>query len=112
MTKKRCDWRLFSFLDFSSPKLTIFSYQTKKNIGKKCGRPTGHNYGQPLDRKQTFFADSLSVYVALLYLNVGGGIPSFCPPLGTPRPYTMTAHAGNKQSPPAAGTHQGTCFSP
>ena len=27
----------------------------KKNVNEKCGRPTGHNFGHPLDRKQNFF---------------------------------------------------------
>ena len=36
--------------------LTIFLSKKKKN-GKKrfCGRPTGHNSGHPLNRKQTLF---------------------------------------------------------
>ena len=36
----------------------------KQNVGKKknYGHPTGHNYGHPLDRKQTFFMDSLLLF--------------------------------------------------
>ena len=48
--------RPVSFLQ--KEKWTIFSYQKKKNVGKKrkkCSRPTGHNFGHPLDRKHTFF---------------------------------------------------------
>ena len=54
----------FSFLqkNFSPKKWTIFPFQTKKNGGggggggnKNCSGPTGHSYGHPLDRKQTFF---------------------------------------------------------
>ena len=33
----------------------------KKKKCQKKGRPTGHNFGHPLDRKQTFFMDILSV---------------------------------------------------
>ena len=55
----RADWELF-FLFFSlfSPiLLLLFSYQNKEKRETKrfCGRPTGHNFGYPLDRKQTFF---------------------------------------------------------
>ena len=27
----------------------------KSGGGGNCGRPSGHNFGHPLDRKQTFF---------------------------------------------------------
>ena len=39
----------------------IISIQRKKYIEKKkfCGLPTGHNYGHPVDRKQTFFKGGL-----------------------------------------------------
>ena len=38
-------------------KMDIFSYQRKKKWKKEknCGRPSGHNFGHPLDRNQTFF---------------------------------------------------------
>ena len=36
--------------------MEIISYQTKKKMWeKKCHRPTGHNYGHPLDQKQLLF---------------------------------------------------------
>ena len=43
-------------------KISLFSYQKKKK-GKKefCDRPTGHNFGHPLDRKQTFFKGGLTI---------------------------------------------------
>ena len=66
---KSADWGLFfSFLQFFVFFFhIIFSYfspppppQKKKNGEKNgeknnCGRPTGHNFSHPLDRKQTFF---------------------------------------------------------
>ena len=41
---------LFFFVKISS-----FSYKNKNEKKKNCGRPTGHNFGHPLHRKQTFF---------------------------------------------------------
>ena len=46
----------FSFFFFS--KVSIIFLLKKKKRGKKernCGRPSGHNFGHPLYRKQTFF---------------------------------------------------------
>ena len=64
MSKKGATRDFFSFLQQKNPqKWTIFSYQTNKKLKKKeekLGRPTGHSYGHPLDRKQTFFVDSLT----------------------------------------------------
>ena len=52
---------------FISQKWTILPPpppQKKKKKKKNCGRPTDHNYGHPLDRKQTIFVDSLSIRLA------------------------------------------------
>ena len=59
MTKK-CRTGDFFFIFakkfFFLKKWTILSNKTiLKCGGKKSGRPTGHNFGHPLDRKQTFF---------------------------------------------------------
>ena len=48
----------------------IFSFSlTKKKLEEKkernCGRPSSHNFGHPLDRKQTFFKGGLSIPGAL-----------------------------------------------
>ena len=41
----------------------LHHFYTEKKIFKKkrrfCGLPTGHNYGHPVDRKQTFFKGGL-----------------------------------------------------
>ena len=45
------------FFFFFSKSGQYFPTKPKKKKEKKrknCGRPTGHNYGHPLDRKQTF----------------------------------------------------------
>ena len=37
-------------------KHSVFFQTKKKERGKQnCGRLSGHNFGRPLDRKQTFF---------------------------------------------------------
>ena len=50
-------------------KKKCFLPNRKKKLKKKenCGRPTDHNYGHPLDRKQTFFVDSLPRVEPLVY---------------------------------------------
>ena len=47
------------------PKMDNIFLSKKNKCGKKInnyGRLTGHNYGHPLDRKQTFFMDSLKYF--------------------------------------------------
>ena len=54
------EWELFFFIlppKNLVVKVSLFSYQKKKK--KNCGRPTGHNFGHPLDRKQTFLRVAL-----------------------------------------------------
>ena len=46
------DWKLLFFLFFLLFQNIIIFVQKKK---KNCGCPTGHIFGHPLDRKQTFF---------------------------------------------------------
>ena len=60
LKKVRLETFVFTFANnfFFLPKIdNIFLQQQKKSGEKKknCGRPTGCNYGDPLDRKQTFF---------------------------------------------------------
>ena len=38
-------------------------FQSKKKWEKKCGRPTGYNVDHLLDKKQTFFMDSLIIHI-------------------------------------------------
>ena len=45
----------FFFHFYKKKKMDNIFLQKKKRMKKKC-RPTGHNYGQPLDRKQIFFS--------------------------------------------------------
>ena len=54
------DWELFCsfFVNLFWVKNIIISLSKKLDNRKKrgfCGRLTGHNFGRPLDRKQTFF---------------------------------------------------------
>ena len=42
---------------FSQKMANIFLPNKKKMEKKNCGRPTGHNDGHPLDRKQTFLCE-------------------------------------------------------
>ena len=85
MTKKGASG---DFLFHFCKKWTIFSYKKIKmgggGGGGDCGCPTGHNYGLPLDRKQTFFVDSLmpsvkTVFPIYMYLpdliNIQRSIP-------------------------------------
>ena len=50
------EWELFLF-HFANSFFFVknFNIFLKKKEKKNCGRPTGHNFGHPLDRKQTFF---------------------------------------------------------
>ena len=69
---------LFSFLPKTKSVPKIFSYQTKNNVKKIiCSRPTGHNYGHPLDRKPFFIMVALESMALILQIgqtleNVGG----------------------------------------
>ena len=53
------DWDLFFLIyDFFPPKVLVIFLQKKRKTEKKkriCGRPSGHDLGHPLHRKQTFF---------------------------------------------------------
>ena len=52
------EWDLFFLLFFGLKNFNIFS-PNNNNKKRYCGRPTGHNFGHPLDRKQTFFKGGL-----------------------------------------------------
>ena len=76
-------------------KWTILSYpppppqhKRKNEGGINCGRPTGHNFGHPLDRKQTFFMDSLVATQAAQGILCGLLSLELSPPLC---PYRTTA---------------------
>ena len=55
-----CDGDFFFFFFFTKNGQYFPTKQKKMWRKKNCGRPTGHNYGHPLDRKHTFFVDSLN----------------------------------------------------
>ena len=50
------EWELLFFICHFSP---IIFLPPKHGRKRFCGRPTGHNFGHPLDRKQTFFKGGL-----------------------------------------------------
>ena len=66
------DWKPFFghfWHFFEGAKLSLFSYQKKEE--KTCrGRPSGHNFGPALDRKQTF----LRVALVAMGLQHGGSL--------------------------------------
>ena len=45
----------FFFIQFFFQRFQYFSYPKKKGKKRICGHPSGHNFGHPLDRKETSF---------------------------------------------------------
>ena len=63
------EWEAFFFFFFPKKRFFFKKFQSfLKKWGKKknYGRPTGHNFGHPLDRKQTFFKGGLALKVMQL----------------------------------------------
>ena len=60
------EWELFFFANFIFFWLKFHHFLQKKK--KNCGRPTGHNFGHPLDRKQTFFLRVAPGSYTIIYL--------------------------------------------
>ena len=58
----RGDWELFFHVcnfSFFSILFSLFSCQKKTEKKQFCGRPTGHNFSHPLDRKHIFLKGGL-----------------------------------------------------
>ena len=65
------EWELFFSFFWGGQNFNIFlQKEKKKKTGKKgfCGRPTGHNFDYPLDRKQTFFLGWPGVCIAYSFV--------------------------------------------
>ena len=63
----RADWKLFfSIFEQNYFSKNVSTFLTKKKKGKKrsnCCRPSGLNFGHPLDSKQTFFKGGLRICI-------------------------------------------------
>ena len=77
------EWDLFFFIlppNNFLVKISSFSYQKKKKRGggggRFCGRPAGHNFGHPLDRKQTFFKGGLTLRAGGIYQFALNSVPT------------------------------------